>query len=196
MAQKVRLDLMVEPGAKAILQEIAKRESMSMSEMVEQLIMEHLMGPYGEVEEHDNSLEVFDALRISELQERVTRAIKKGKVWSFDTYRTVPDDERDPEGIIYIPTEEPHYGIIIADSLVDELHSDVIATYGGDTHGFMLSTVDAYLSWYEDVDGMHLNGLCIVPKGKSPTGYVGGEPYDWEAPATWPEGLREEWNEE
>lgn len=195
MAQKVRLDLMVEPSAKAVLQEIARKERASMSEMVEQLIMEHLMGPYGEVEEHDDSLAIFDMLRISELQDRVTRAISEGKVWSFDTYCRMGDDESDGDGIVYIPTDCEHYGIIVADCMVDDCHSDVISTYGGDSHGSMLKTVDAYLSWYADVDSMHLSGLCIVPKGKSPTGFVGGEPYDWDAPATWPEGMREEWNE-
>ncbi len=196
MAPKARLDLMVDESTKSVLQDIARREGKSMSEMVEQLIIEHLMGPYGEVEEHDDSLALFDMLRIDELKEQVTHAIANGRVWSFDTYRSLPDVERDGNGgVVYLPTDCEHYGVIVADLLVDELHSDVISTYGGDRHPSLLETVDAYLSWYQDRDGMHLNGLCIVPKDKSPTGFMGGDPFDWEAPATWPEGLREEWNE-
>ena len=195
MANKVRLDLMVEEGAKRLLQDIARRERMSMSEMVEQLIMEHLVGPYGEVEEHDDSLALFDMLRIEDLKARVTHAIAAGKVWSFDTYRTLPEAERDGgDGIVYLPTGCEHYGVIAADMLVDEMHSDVISTYGGDGHPSLVRTVDVYLEWYQDIDSMHLNGLCVVPKGKSPTGFMGGDPFDWEAPAAWPEGLREEWN--
>lgn len=196
MANKVRLDLMVEEGAKRLLQDIARREGMSMSEMVEQLIMEHLMGPYGEVEEHDDSLALFDMLRIEELMAEVTRAIATGRVWSFDTYRALSEAERDGEGgIVYLPTDSECYGVIVADMLLDEMHSDVISTYGGDGHSSPLRTVDAYLAWYQDAGSTHLSGLCVVPKGKSPTGFMGGDPFGWEAPATWPEGLREEWNE-
>lgn len=196
MAQKVRLDLMVDPGAKEILQEIARTRKSSMSEVVEQLILEHLMRPYGAVEEHDDSLALFDMLRILELQDRVTHAIAEGKIWSFETYCGMRDDERDPNGIVYIPTDCEHYGIIVAQSVVDEYHSDVVATYGGDAHSHVLSTVDVYLSWYKEASQLHPCGLCIVPKGKSPTGFAEGEPYDWNAPVTWPEGIREEWNED
>lgn len=201
MSPKVRLDLTVNESTKQFLQQFASEQGVSMSEMVDQLIVEHLMHmPVDEPDTRDISTAVFDMLKIQELQERVTHAIAEGLVWSFDQWcelaPTLDGEELyrlEGGGIIYLPTDSPHYGIIVADNLVDECHADVISTYGGDSHSFMLASIDAYLSWYEDTDGYHLDGLCIVPKGTDPK--RADDSNDWTAPATWPEDKPEPWNE-
>lgn len=199
MSPKVRLDLMVSEETKRFLMGFAREQGVSMSEMVDQLIIEHLMHmPVGDDSAPDPSAAVMDMLKIQELQGEVTEAISKGMVWSVDEYAMLSDATRidrqqEAGGLVYVPTDSPYYASIVCDGQFDEIHSDVISTYGGGGHPSYLETVDAYLEWYEDNDERHLNGLCIVPKGKDPGRAIGV--IDWEAPATWPEGMPEPWNE-
>ena len=198
MANKVRIDLMVEESTKEYLKRFAAERVISMSEMVDRLIVEHLgrMGQDYPRAPHPSDA-VFDMMWIQELKGWVEGAIGCGKVYSFDDFlvRFRTDDERSEArdgAILYVPTDSPFYGIIVADCVVEADHNDVISSFGGDGKG-ILKTVDAYLSWYQNEDGMHLYGLCIVPKGGDPKS-VEQSISDWESPSSWPEGIPEPTN--
>ena len=188
--RKVRLDLMVNEGTKEFLQSFAREQGISMSEMVDRLIVEHLMNESWEEAPRGSHEATIDALRIDELKEEVNDAISEGAICSFEQYcaQATTGDSVHPASLVYAPSKWPHLGLIVADMCVDEQHDDIISTYGGDSHGSMLNTVDAYLSWYEDTDGYHINGLCITPKGKGPQHT---DCYDWSSPATWPDDVPE-----
>ena len=200
MAEKVRLDLMVNKNTKAYLQQFAREQGISMSEMVDRLIVEHLIGNASEsIRAPHPSDAVFDMMWIQELKEWVNDAIANGKVWEFkDFLRRFKTDEERVEAkrgaLLYAPTENPYFGIIVADCFVVMEHNDIISTFGGDERG-ILKTIDAYLSWYDDDDGAHLNGLCIVPKGVLPWSPFIETLFDWSSPAEWPENVPEPWNE-
>ncbi len=196
MSPKVRLDLMVSESTKSFLQAFAAEQGVSMSEMVDQLIIEHLM--HEPMPAPETSAAVMDMLKIQELQGRLAAAISEGRVWPVSQYASRKEEGSRPDGdagakILYVPVRDGNYGVIVCDGLFDELHADVISTYGGDGGASHLDTVDAYLSWYEDVDGRHIDGLCVVPKGADPGSPQGV--FDWSAPTTWPEGVPEPWNE-
>jgi|GEM_PF-3409370 len=191
MSPKVRLDLMVNDRTKSLLQDCAREEGVSMSEMVDRLIVEHLAHEHEENEARKAAAEpAMDAILIEDLKYRVSKAIELGRVWSFESYSKHLKDNPDDRGnaILFTPSIWPHYGIIVADCWVDELHSDIISTYGGDARPHIVKTIDAYLSCYEDADGFHIDGLCILPKEGNPTE---DDCYDWSSPATWPEGVPE-----
>lgn len=188
MANKVRLDLMVNERTKTFLQRFAAEQGVSMSEMVDQLIVEHLMGGMQSAD-YDLASAAIDALRIADLKEEVRRAIANGDVKEFGEYcREYAQDPSAPCPAILYRHAGDFYAEIVVDCLIDELHDDVVSTYSGDQG--ILSTVDAYLEWYEDDDGTpRIMGLMIVPKGLSPE--MCNEPYDWEAPASWPKDIPE-----
>lgn len=188
--KKVRIDLTVNESTKEFLQSFAREQGISMSEMVDRLIVEHLMKESWEDNPQSSHEATMDALRIAELQGDVNYAIERGAICSFEQYcKSVHDGTNENAGsLVYAPSKWPGFQLIVADMCVDELHDDIVSTYGGDSHDGMLSTVDAYLSWYEDTDGYHIDGLCIVPKGKNPQ-YA--DCYDWSSAASWPEGVPE-----
>ena len=185
---KVRLDLMVNESTKEFLQEFARDNGVSMSEMVDRLIVEHLINEGGHVDESKRSMSAatMDALRMAELQDAVKEAISDGSICSFEQYC---ETEKGHSGahahcLVYSPSKWDCYAEIVADMCVDEIHDDIISTYSD-----LFQTVDVYLSWYEDTDGHHLMGLCVVPKGGNPTSAI--DNYDWDANVTWPDGKPE-----
>ena len=192
MSPKVRIDLMVNDTTKQFLQGFAQERGVSMSEMVDQLIVEHLMNESGHgAQDALPSDATFDILRITGLQKRVEEAIASGRVWSFTRYCGLV--ESDPGAsmagsIVYEPSKWREYAVIVEDCVPYAGHRDVLTTYGGDKHPSVLDTVDVYLAWCDYDDGYHVDGLCIVPKGGDPTGT---DCYDWTAEVQWPDDVDE-----
>lgn len=190
MSPKVRLDLTVNESTKRSLQQFALEQGVSMSEMVDQLIVEHLMREAEEdaaVETSDASVSLFDMLKIQELQQRLVNAIAKGLVWPLDKMgkEGVPHTA---DNIFYMPTGSENYGVI-----VDSIEPYGIDTFGGNEYQSVLETVDAYIEWDADnEDRLELNSLYIVPKGARVSDAEG---YRWEFPTQWPEGKPEPWVE-
>lgn len=195
MSDKARLDLTIGKDKKKFLHEFAKARGITMSEVVEQMISTHLMSQG--VTPHADCSQLFDMLELQNVQTKVTGAISRGMVCSFDEWKHKArelDDaallDFEQNGIVFVPTESKDYAEIACHYVVTDDFADVISTYGNATPYSMLDTVDAYLSWYEDKDGVsHLDGLCVVAKGLDPK--TTANAYRWSAPATWPKDVAE-----
>ena len=202
MPPKVRLDLMVNQSTKGFLQKYAADNNITMSAAVDALIVEHLMDKAHEFEAaQELSKATLDCLRIESLKQYFAKAVAAGRVMPFEEYCRKMAEGRyeEAEGAFtYIPGDFAGYAVIVGMSVVDELHDDIITTYGGDDHLCELKTVDVYLEWCdygsddEDPDDSEYKEnlipgmLCFAPKGAAP---VVEDACDWEPAVSWPKGI-------
>ena len=179
---KERLDLMVDGTVKRMLRDVAASEGLSMSQLVEMMLMEHLSGE-GSPEEPMRA--VADMLWIQRLQGEFAQAMAAGTVYSFDKYcelkaRGLLPDTDAPE-VLYVGETAGRFEQweIVLDCLVDELHEDIVGTYDD-----VLRTVSVRLGWAEGDDGsLEPYDICVYPKGRA-NGY--DSLFDWSCDAEWP----------
>lgn len=178
---KERLDLMVDSLTKRMLKDVAAREGISMSQLVENMLIEHLSDDGGP----ENPMHaVVDMLWLQRLHDDFSAAMKAGTIYSHNTYRDldarglIPDT--DAPIVLYVGENVGRFEKedFILDCLFDDLHHDIISTYDD-----VLRTVSVRMGWAEGDDGtLEPCDLLIWPKGKT-SGY--DYLFDWGTDTEW-----------
>lgn len=180
---KVRLDLMVDGRVKKMLRDVAATEGISMSQLVEVMLTEHLSGD-GAADEPMHA--VADLLWIQRLQDDYRRAMELGRIHSFRSYAKRIDRKRssedEPPVILYVGKGEDGFseGDIVTDWHGGGAEAEILSTYDG-----VLRTVCVRMEWTDGDDGAFVPyGFLVWPK-------KGGsridEPlFEWKCPALWP----------
>ena len=179
---KVRLDLMVDGRVKKMLRDVAVTEGISMSQLVEVMLTEHLSGD-STADEPMHA--VTDLLWIQRLQEDFRRAMELGRIYSFRSYakrvnRKHPSED-EPPVILYVGKGEDGFseGDIVADWYGGGTEAQILSTYDG-----VLRTVCVRMEWTDGDDGAFVPyGFLVWPK-------KGGsridEPlFEWKCPVAW-----------
>lgn len=178
---KERLDLMIDGNVKRMLKTVAANEGLSMSQLVELMLMEHLSG---EPEQGDPMWAVSDMLWIQRLQNEFSAAMKAGAIYSFETYGGLDDGYRrdcTAEPILYVGRDQGrfHKDEIVLDYLVDELHNDIISTYDS-----VLRTMSVRIGWAEGEDGSLVPyDLRFYAKGSAERS--SDSVFDWDCGTEW-----------
>jgi hypothetical protein len=178
---KERLDLMVDSVMKKMLKEVAAREGISMSQLVENMLIEHLSDE-GNPENPMHA--VVDMLWLQRLHSEFEEAMGAGTIYSFRTYcklaalGELPDT--DAPIVLYVGEPEGKFerDDFVLDRCVDEIHDDIISTYDS-----VLHTVSVRMGWAEGDDGtLEPYDLRIWPKGRA-NGF--DSLFDWECKTEW-----------
>lgn len=180
---KVRLDLMVDGRVKKMLRDVAATEGISMSQLVEVMLTEHLSGD-GNADEPMHA--VVDLLWIQRLQDDYRRAMELGRIYSFRSWSKRVDDKRrsedEPPVILYVGKGEDGFseGDIVTDWHGGGAGAEILSTYDG-----VLRTVCVRMEWADGDDGTFVPyGFLVWPKRG---GSRIDEPlFEWKCPVPWP----------
>ena len=179
---KERLDLMVDGKVKRMLRNVAASEGISMSQLVEVMLTEHLSadgGPAGPTQA------VADLLWIQRLQGEFEQAMELGRIHSFRNWvgvnsRKVPSEGDEPVILFVGKGEDGYYkGDVVVDWYADGDDVGILSTYDS-----VLKTVCVRMEWTVDEDGSFVPcGFLVWPK-------EGGDRiqdplFEWRCPTKW-----------
>lgn len=180
---KVRLDLMVDGKVKKMLRDVATTEGISMSQLVEVMLTEHLSGD-GAADEPMHA--VADLLWIQRLQEDFRRAMELGGIHSFRSYANRIDRKRFSKGehpvILYVGKGEDGFseGDIVLEWHGCGADAGILSTYDG-----VLRTVRVRMEWTDGDDGSFVPyGFRVWPRRGG--GRIDEPLFEWRCPASWP----------
>ena len=180
---KERLDLMVEEETKRLLRSVAAAEGISMSQLVENMLMEHLSdGTYDLAP--SSASPVADMLWLLRLHDEFVAAQVAGTIYPFRTYCKMFARDELPETdapvVLYLGEQEGRFreGDFVLDCCVDELHDDIVSTYDD-----VLTTVSVRIGWAEEDGELVPWNMRIYPKNRA----KGNDSlFDWDCANVWP----------
>ena len=179
---KERLDLMVDGKVKRMLRDVAASEGISMSQLVEVMLTEHLSA---DGEPAGPAHAVGDLLWIQKLQGEFERAMELGRIHSFRSWAGSTGHVRPSEGdgpvVLFVGKSEDGYreGDVVVDWYADGADVGILSTYD-----CVLKTVCVRLEWTDGEDGSFIPyGLLVWPKEGG--GRIQDPLFEWKCPTRW-----------